>query len=213
MTDGMLRPSLRPWAESLPRDPQLFGSWLHNLFKKALPKYVDAVTTQKTLASNAIEVEPYDPAIGTDPLKLKSGAFAQGTAVGLALSVPLILDRPESARYASPYVKNVILPELRRIRSANSTEQAESRGDWLMHKGAEGIAVFSEITLPLDDMVDRFRPDICSHPYAKAGAGVVLLAMWQGFKTAESHAMVAAVSNMETNPDFNEAMAVFLSRG
>ena len=204
---GFFRPQVSAWANKLPADGRRLTSMLVGIAREVdeLFPFVEAVDRY------AKYVEPYDRVLGADPIRIKTEAFRAGIRLGTLLVAPMYAKRPKVITYARSYMINSFAREVRSLDGIDQFEAAHIRGDWIVNKGGEGRMYFEEIDPKLDELIDAVEPRITNQLYAKAGAGVGMLAVWEGYREAETKAIERAAGTLLTDPSFDSQLQDFLS--
>lgn len=204
---GFFRPEVGSWAAKLPAD----GRRLTNILVGVAREVDELFPFVEAADRYAGYVEPYDRVLGADPLRMKTEAFKAGIRLGTLLVAPLYAKRPKIITYARSYLNKDFATEVRSLDGIDQLEAAHLRGDWIVNKGGEGRVYFEEADPKLDELVDAVEPRITNQLYTKAGAGVGMLAVWEGFREAETRAIEKAAGTLLTDPSFDAQLQDFLS--
>jgi hypothetical protein len=204
---GFFRPQVSTWASKLPTDGRRLTNMLVGIAREVgeLFPFVEAADRY------AKYVEPYDRVLGADPKRIKTESFKAGIRLGTLLVAPMYAHRPKVITHARAYMNNDFALEVRGLDSIDQFEAAHIRGDWIVNKGGEGRRYFEEIDPKLDELIDEVEPRITNQLYTKAGAGVGMLAVWEGYREAETHAIEQMAGRLLTDPSFDTQLQDFLS--
>lgn len=211
ITERMIRPSIKEWSEGLPEDAQSLIDYSNKLYPHLLSCADQVNSLLRTMKQHSQAVEPVDRALGRDPLKRHAGAFQNGGFLGIVMAGPLIIARPKAIDYAAQSADVLLRSELNKLRHDDEVEQADMRGRWLMNKGGEGRAMFDEAEPALDKLTDVFTYDVSLGLYVKAGAGLMLGLVWEGYKRAEEMEMMHLGETMLAGcEELDQELAMFL---
>ena len=196
--DGFYRPSIQPWVASLPRSAEGLTEGLNTL-RNAIPLTASVLSQLFRLGRY---VEPRDRVLGEDPLHRKSRAFMMGNSVGLVATAPLYLDNRQVLVAASRFIDKDLGADVRYLHGMDDIDTAHLRGEWLMSQGGFGLRCFSELQNDIEALVDSIEPDVTNQLFTKAGMGLGMLAVWEGFRGHDEERMRELAHSGMSDEDF-----------
>lgn len=176
------RPSLRAWAETIPTNPIYIDELardvaLENPQLARFSKVVGEITLCAALSQCP----------SPDPGWARQQAFGAGTEIGTIIVSPLFRNAPKAIKDATTHLKHNVLSCLWEM----PTGPKHYRGliqAFLTDAGAKGNTLFPDTSGALDKLTAN-QPNPELQQLANCGAGVVMHAIWEGYKKTEKRKM------------------------